>query len=340
MTLSRLFPGARKPAAGNRIAPAHPRLQRECPQTRPSSLAPHPSSFLLHPSSFSPRLSSRSGMTMVELVAALALGVIIIGSLLTVLDSATNLWSSSRSQQREQIVADTLSGIIAADLWEAVTDNGTPTNSAVAKPTFYLDTPASNAAPGEVKIILGFVRTASPRTLATGLDGSRRLSLDAVFYTVYDNALFRHVLPLAYTASFAEPEPLGELLNVARQTVDNSASLHSDLLAANRDPSHGVSAEWTCSLLAERLELGLTATLPAPYADGAPGSENTTVTALKAYVLPDSIDLAFCLYSEEDWSAYQQLRNDSSDAALRKKRLLGLLGSKKFTFPTKGGSRL
>ncbi len=34
-----------------------------------------------------------------------------------------------------------------------------------------------------------------------------------------------------------------------------------------RFPSHSVSAEWTCSLLAERLELGVTATLPAAYAD-------------------------------------------------------------------------
>lgn len=326
MTLSRLFPGTRRTAAEDRSAPACAPLKSDRSPTRPSSRPPHP--------------SSRSGMTMVELVAALALFVIILGSLLTVLDSATNLWSASRSQQREQLVADTVAGILAADLCEAVTDNGTPTNSTAVKPTFYLQTPASNAAPGEVTIVLGFVRTASPRTLATGIDGSLRLSLDAVFYTVYDNALFRHVLPLAYTASFAEPEPLGELLNATRQAVDNSASLHSDLLAANRDPSHSVSAEWTCSLLAERVELGVTATLPASYADVSSGSESATVTALKAFVLPDSIDLAFCLYSEEDWSAYQQIRNDTSDAALRKKRLLGLLGSKKFTFPTKGGSRL
>lgn len=112
---------------------------------------------------------------MVELVAALALFVIILGLLLTVLDSATNLWSSARSQQREQLVADTVAGILAADLCEAVTDNGTPTNSTVVKPTFYLQTPASNAAPGEVTIVPGFVRTASPCTSATGIDASVRL---------------------------------------------------------------------------------------------------------------------------------------------------------------------
>ena len=63
-------------------------------------------------------------MTLIELIAALALFVIILGSLLTVMNTATSLWSSSRSQNRERATAENLAGLVFDDLYEAVADNG------------------------------------------------------------------------------------------------------------------------------------------------------------------------------------------------------------------------
>ena len=106
-------------------------------------------------------------MTLIELIAALALFVIILGSLLTVMNTATSLWSSSRSQNQERATAENLASLVFDDLYEAVTDNGVATNSAAAqlKPTFIMESPPTNT-PNKVFIVLGFVRQASPRTIA------------------------------------------------------------------------------------------------------------------------------------------------------------------------------
>jgi len=284
--------------------------------------------------------SSRAGMTMVELVAALALFVIILGSLLTVMDTASDLWSSPRSQQEEQTIAETVTSLMADDLYEAVTDNGATTNdlTETGSPTFYLQSPVSNSAPGDVTVVLGFVRHASSRTAAQEAD-ELMLSLDAVFYTYYDSALFRHVIPLAQTTSFAEPEPLGSLFETQLQKIMASTSVHKELLDAVQDPTTSITADWTCSLLAQRIELGISATLPPEYA-GQDGADTVQPSQFEATALPDSLDFAFCLYNAQDWASYLQIRNDTSDEAMRKKRQLGLLYSKRFVFPTREGSRL
>jgi len=289
------------------------------------------------------KIPARSGMTLIELIAALALFVIILGSLLTVMNTATSLWSSSRSQNRERTTAENLASLVFDDLYEAVTDNGVATNSAAAqlKPTFIMESPPTNT-PNEVFIVLGFVRHASPRTLADKSlvpDPALRLSLDAVFYTYYNNALFRHVIPLAYKTSFADAEPLGELLEELRNKVKQAD--HGNILSSAKDPAQPSSVKWTCQLLAERIELGLLATLPGNTVMNTGASpESVTLSEVEAGVLPDQLDLAFALYSEEDWAAYQPLKLDTSDKAVLKKQQLGVLFSKRITFLTKGGSRL
>ena len=291
-----------------------------------------------------PELSPRSGMTMIELVAALALFAVILGSLLTVMDTATSLWSSSRSQQREQATAENIAALVFDDLYEAVTDNGVPTNSASApvKPTFILSSPPTNGTPGNVVTVLGFARHASPRTLADESlvpNPALRLSLDAVFYTYYNNALFRHVIPLACKTSFADAEPLGGLLEELRNKVKQAD--HGNILSSAKDPAQPSPVKWTCQMLAERVELGLFATLPGNYVmDRNDGPEPVTLSEVETGVLPDQVDLAFVLYSEEDWAAYQPLKNDTSASAELKKRHLGVPFSKRITFPSKGGSRL
>jgi len=279
-------------------------------------------------------------MTMIELVAALALFVVILGSLLTVMDTATSLWSSSRSQQREQTTAENIAALVFDDLYEAVADNGVPTNSASApvQPTFILSSPPSNDAPNQVVTVLAFARHASPRTYSEG-NNARRLSLDAVFYTFYNNALFRHVIPLSYT-SFDDPETLGELLENQRANVEKPA-LHDTILAAVKNPTAEVLASWSCLLLAERVELGLLATLPGNHVlNTSYSQEPVTLSELETAILPDRLDLAFCVYNEEDWATCQSLKNDTSDDATRRKQHLGVLYSKRISFPAKGGSRL
>lgn len=285
-------------------------------------------------------------MTLIELIAALALFVIILGSLLTVMNAATSLWSSSRSQSQEQATADNLASLVFDDLYEAVTDNGVATNSAAAqlKTTFTMESPPTNAAPNEVFIVLGFVRHASPRTLADESlvpDPALRLSLDAVFYTYYNNALFRHVIPLAYKTSFADAEPLGELLEERRSQVKQAD--HGNILSSTKDPAQPSSVKWTCQLLAERIELGLLATLPGnTVMNKGYSQESVTLSEVETGMLPDQLDLAFALYSEEDWATYQLLKQkqDTSDKAVLKRQQLGVLFSKRITFLTKGGSRL
>ena len=285
-------------------------------------------------------LSRRVGMTMIELVAALALFVLILGTLLTVMDTATSLWSSSRSQQTEQTKAENIADIIADDLYEAVTDNGVPTNSPSAdiEPTFLLSTPPTNSSPNSVIVVIGLVRHASPRTYSDG-NSANRLSLDAVFYTYYKNALFRHAIPLSYT-TLNEPETLGELLGSQRTRVQD-AGIHDKILDSLQNPATAVSVPWSYLLLSERTEMELAATLPKTYVKNpGNGADPVTLGKVDAFALPDQINLALRIYSAEDWSTYQPIKDNTSDDATLKKRGLGSFYSKLISFPAKGGSRL
>ena len=116
---------------------------------------------------------------------------------------------------------------------------------------------------------------------------------------------------------------------------------HGNILSSAKDPAQPSSVKWTCQLLAERVELGLYATLPGnTVMDTGYSQESVTLSEVVTGVLPDKLDLAFALYSEEDWAAYQPLKQDTSDKAVLKKQQLGVLFSKRITFLTKGGSRL
>lgn len=295
--------------------------------------------------------SPRAGMTMIELVAALALFVMIIGILLTVMNTATSLWSSSRSQNREQDSGHKILSLIADDLRQVVTDSGSVSNdTSTHRPTFIIDTPLPDRNEEDLFIVLQFARSASANTRSDAADSNTpRLSLDAVYYTYYKNTLFRHVLPLA--TSFDGSTPLGELLDGQRSKIEAKAA-HDVLIASMRNPAVTGLPEWTCVLLAEHIELDLLATLPEPYARPAshqriPASQTEgglrlppEYDRLEADTVPDRLDVSLCLYNEEDWATLSRLMNDTSKAADLKKRYLGQLFSKRITFPTRGGSRL
>jgi hypothetical protein len=294
-------------------------------------------------------------MTLIELVASLALFVIIFGSLLTITNTATSLWSSSRSQQHEQAIGQNILELLSDDLQHAVTDSVTPSmTNAPAAPTFILDSRTNQPASG-VQIVLQFARHAKPQSRVNTPTGIP-LSVDAVFYTLVDNALFRHVIPLAYT-SFADAEPLGELLDAQRANIDNKA-LHTDILGyvKDPDPEHHTqpTADWSYALLAERIDiLALPAALPEAFAIKSKSHQSAPaqMTAagipqppeydyLSTDVLPDHIEIALRLHSEESWAILQRLQNDTSDEANTQRQVLGLRFSKRITFPAQGGSRL
>ena len=75
------------------------------------------------PSALRPLGGRNNGYTLIELVAALSLFVVILGVLMTILNSATDLWSASRSQKKDLSAALAITDLIADDLYQAVTDN-------------------------------------------------------------------------------------------------------------------------------------------------------------------------------------------------------------------------
>jgi type II secretory pathway pseudopilin PulG len=326
----------------------------------PFSFLLSPFSFLLPPSLLRPLRGRNHAFTLIELVAALSLFVVILGILMTVLNSATEMWSASRSQKKEQTAALAITDLIADDLYQAVADNSVPTNSTANAPeysSFILETPPANATLNDVVVLLAFARRSSSRVPDPDTAGATdtRFSLDAVFYTYYLNALFRHVIPL-YN-DFTDPQPLGTLLHDLRDSVKKE-NIHKQIIESLSDATKSSDAKWQYTLLAERVLPSLNATIPEGFVrqkdQGFPhmveGSDKWPIgnnmklhpifDRLTTDVLPDQIDVAFRLFDEQDWAAYWKLEKDSSPADVLKSSYLGTFISRRITLPQAGGSRL
>ena len=326
----------------------------------PFSFLLSPFSFLLPPSLLRPLRGRNNAFTLIELVAALSLFVVILGILMTVLNSATEMWSASRSQKKEQTAALAITDLIADDLYQAVADNSVPNNStanAPEYPSFILETPPINATLNDVVVLLAFARRSSSRVPDPDTAGATdtRFSLDAVFYTYYLNALFRHVIPL-YN-DFNDPEPLGTLLHELLDSIRN-AGTHDDIIEALQDPTKSSDVKWQYTLLAERVLPSLNATIPEGFvrkedpgfphmvegSDKRPIGDNMKLHPiygrLTTDVLPDQIDVALHLFDEQDWAKYELLRDQDTKDARYQIKTLGTLVSRRITLPQAGGSRL
>ncbi len=280
--------------------------------------------------------TSPPAFTLIELVAALSLFVVILGILMTVLNSATEMWSASRSQKKEQTAALAITDLIADDLYQAVTDIS-ETNDFYH--SFYVFLPAitntlSDTDP-TVTIHLAFLRPASPHTrIPADLKSGTRTSLDAVFYTSYEFALFRHVIPVTIdfsptvTKDVARPH---SFISDAWSIIENNTDLHRAL----RDPA-APPPDTTSSLLVERV----IPTFLAHYRDDP--DPKSVYDRLTTDVLPDQIDVAFHLFDEQDWERYLRLlRTPPSDDEFELQvSLLGTRVSRRITLPQAGGSRL
>jgi len=295
-------------------------------------------------------------MTMIELVASLALFVVILGMLMTVLDSATDMWSASRSQKKEQAAALAITDLIADDLYQAVSVN---TND---YPVFILESlpdMPDKPDPNKVYTILGFVRHASVHS-PVPLSETRR-SIDAVFYTYYDNALLRHVFPIV-TSGFNTSESIGKLVDVHKNELTEEK--HDKILKFARNEPRATYPDkdvidWQWQLLAERADIIITATLPrtlirmddpGKYPNPLPSAPDPDpdlylpplpVSRLYSDVLPDQVDIReLRLCDQQDWAAYEPLRDKDTKEALYLKAFLGTLVSRRITLPQAGGSRL
>ena len=288
--------------------------------------------------------SRRCGMTMIELVSALMLFIFILGGLTMALNKATSLWSSSHNNQVEEEKAALVLNLMYDDLQQAVTDNAPDIDDNEAPPTFLIDgEDLSNA--GDVKIVLQFIRHRSYISRQTNKEPP---ALDAVFYTYYGDALFRHVIPLAYT-DVNQPEHIGNLLGDIASTI--TPSLHTQILDGT-PPSNG----GTFSVLARNIHQPvIIAGIPAQHSNNAPESwifnESATLSnnirtlpeykKLESKVLPDYIFFAIRIFSETEWAAYNKLLDSGDQVTIsRKEPYFGKTVSRRISFQTTRGARL
>jgi len=316
----------------------------------PFSFLLSPFSFLLPPSLLRPLRGRNNAFTLIELVAALSLFVVILGILMTVLNSATEMWSASHSQKKEQTAALAITDLIADDLYQAVSVG---TND---YPIFILEPLPANPEPNKVYTILGFVRHASAHSPVPLSE--KRPSIDAVFYTYYDNALLRHVFAIKISTSV--PQSIGKLVDEYKNELIEEQ--HDKILKFARTEdgaTYPVDIDWQWQLLAERADIIITATLPralirmddpGKYPNEFPSEPDPDpdlhlpplpVSRLYSDVLPDQVDIRqLRLCDQQDWAAYEPLRDKDTPKDRYLKAFLGTLVSRRITLPQAGGSRL
>jgi len=319
-------------------------------------------------------LRRRSGLTMIEVITALALFVIIFAMLMTVFRTVTRLWLPEQSAKQLQARGETVMDLLASDFYQAVADTGIMLDGGErTTPCFVLDCPMdvppkpeenkdtpqvvlqmilSNAqlhpnasTLDSPQIVLCFTRHALPRTsLSTDETPDKRISLDAVFYVCYSNCLSRHVYPLVRSGWDDNPSDTVSDLLVRRGTqLINELPL--DWYRGNALPQ---SLAGQHSLLADRCDFAILATLPPTMlsqSSPTPDSDKPLVFVwqCEAYAMPDFLDAAIILYDEADWNmraVFQAKGGSLSQQEEMKREFLGVRSSKRITFPAKGGSRL
>ncbi len=292
---------------------------------------------------------SRCGMTMVELVSALMIFILMLGGLTMALNKVTGLWSSAGTGQYEQEKADLILSLIGSDLTQAVADNAPLRETGEAPPSFVCDgTPVQSD--GDLRILLQFIR--HPPYRAVIRDQSPP-ALEAVVYTYYRSALFRHVVPLAYTTP-DQPEHIGELLADAAALVDNPADHEAILAYAANPAANSPSMPWEYSLLAERImQPVVLAGIKPQYVDSSEPPVNRSFELsnalrtlpeylkLESRVLPDYFFIALRIFNQNEWNDYAALmRSADQDAIARREPHLGRYASRRYSFATMKGARL
>jgi type II secretory pathway component PulJ len=176
--------------------------------------------------------SRQSGLTVLELVSALALFVIVLGTLMVALNSATDIWSRTTGKSRTQAQARRALEQLVKDLAGAVavpTDprRSLPPASGLAETSsdepFFL----AESQP-EQQTGIYFVRQCSPNEVAG--EGARALELVAYCWTT--NGLSRYAVPVVSSENDRiEPRVSDQLASFAQEISSLQAA--SNVIAAS-----------------------------------------------------------------------------------------------------------
>lgn len=168
----------------------------------------------------------RSGLTVLELVSALALFVIVLGTLMIALNSATDIWarntSKTRATQKARQALDRLATDLASAVAQSTVSHESSAPTASEEPFFI----AENR--NDKQIALYFVRQLSPAEVS----GDGAISLEAVSYSWTTNGLSRYVRPLATSLEGVIEPPVSDQLVKFKRDVEN-ITVVSNLLAAS-----------------------------------------------------------------------------------------------------------
>ncbi len=300
------------------------------------------------------RFRSKAGLTMIELVAALAMFVMILGILYSLVNAATNLWATANNGQKEMETAERLLATIEDDLTQAVTDNGSVTNTLTGtEAASFVCTSDFPAGDDSVAIFLRFARPALSRVNLAGMDEERRLSLDAVFYSYYNYAVYRHVIPLEHQEE-EEPKALSERLEEAQRQTDFSAicrNLENDPTGESlqSEPGlHSCMARYVTDIMIigsiPYTDLEESLQTEKPEEDRNKGDtllpDSDDYMTIWANTLPDRIDIRLVIQKADDWVRWRTLTEKADAESILAADALGIQASRRITFTTKGGSRL
>lgn len=157
----------------------------------------------------------RSGLTVLELVSALALFVIVLGTLMVALNAATDIWSrnasATRSMQTARLVLDRLATDLASAVGRKPADPASAPASEINadEPNFIAEQKS------EYQTGLFFVRQRSPLEVS----GERALSLELVAYCWTTNGLSRYAVPVVSTDPGRVDPPVTEQLKAFKADV-------------------------------------------------------------------------------------------------------------------------
>lgn len=253
-------------------------------------------------------MKKQSGMTMIELVSALALMTIVTVTVLALLNKASVLWSGEAHNEMQDGEVDRFFRQLDDDLRQAVADTAGDVST---NATFCIDAPKRNLDAGERNSFLCFLRPSSPRDFEQADNSGEkwRLSLDCVKYA--SNAageIIREVYPLY------SDEPLGTQV----KEIWEDESEPSPAKAASRIAFTRVLVE------------DFSATALTPIA-----------LPLVTNALPISVTLQLRAFKDEaERNEYRRLLDDPSEDAILHRESLGVPYTHLFPFPTYGGETI
>jgi type II secretory pathway component PulJ len=142
-------------------------------------------------------------LTVLELVSALALFVVILGTLMVALDAATDIWARTASRNRAQQNARRALDLLSTDLASAVA------HASDYKPYFIAEFKSDS------QVGLYFVRQRSPVEISK----QNERSLELIAYSWTTNGLSRYAVPVVSTDAGQILPPVSEQLDTFKKDV-------------------------------------------------------------------------------------------------------------------------